>query len=238
MLPMTTFRLIFHTAAGLAEHGHRLPAAERLAWQALAVRLRELADDERGYHGPADSSAEYAEQVQALHDELGGMDTPAASLTARWVAHWLTEYDDPEAGRTELSSLALAVTRQMPGSRLAAAFAAGPWPRPPAQPSRHRSVTPLPQAGRVLRISGATLASATDHYGLVALSSAVELTCKADDRPWQWDQVDNGFEARIGPSPTLEDPSASDDLAEPLEHLAHGLNPGWWQVSSRAGTIG
>jgi hypothetical protein len=89
----------------------------------------------------------------------------------------------------------------------------------------------------VLRISGATLASAADHHGLVVLSSVVELTCTADDRSWRWEQVDNGFEARIGPSPTLDYSSGSDDLAATLEHLARGLDPGWWQVGSRAGTI-
>lgn len=46
---MTTLRDIYHTVAGLAEHGRRLAPGDLAAWQALAGQFQELADQEGGY---------------------------------------------------------------------------------------------------------------------------------------------------------------------------------------------
>jgi hypothetical protein len=64
MLTMTTFRQIYHTAVGLADHGRRLPAVEQFAWRALAVQLQELADPQGGYLPATQAPAGYAEQVR------------------------------------------------------------------------------------------------------------------------------------------------------------------------------
>jgi hypothetical protein len=83
MLAMTTLRQIYHTVAGLAEHGRRLPTAEQLAWQTLVGQFQGLAEDEQGYRHAEDASAHYGDQVWALHDQLVGTDTPPASLVDR-----------------------------------------------------------------------------------------------------------------------------------------------------------
>jgi hypothetical protein len=229
---MTTLTLICHTATGLADLGHRLPPAEQLAWRTVAMRLQELAEQEQDWptwFPPAG----YAETVRALHGQLVTMDTPTSALAARWVTAWLAEHDDRGDGADQTgrrAQRALAATQEGPG-------------RPELvltgrRRSRHQTGLQLHPGWAVVLIGGATLESEGDSQRLIVISNALQLTCLADDRPWQWREVGYQFQARIGPPPTLGQPSAAQIAAE-LEHLAIGLIPGpipgWWSVSTLFG---
>jgi hypothetical protein len=55
-------------------------------------------------------------------------------------------------------------------------------------------------------LSDVALTTAVDHGCLVTISSVVELTWAADDRPWQFRQVGLQFQVHIGPPRALEYP--------------------------------
>jgi hypothetical protein len=229
---MTTLTLIYHTATGLAENGHRLPPAEQLAWRTVAMRLQELAEQEQDWptwFPPAG----YAETVRALHGQLATMDMPAVALAARWVTAWLAEHGD-QGDRADQTG------RGRP--RAPARTQAGPG-RPELlltgrRRSRRQTGLQVDPGWAVLLISSATLGSEGDSQRLVTISNALKLTCQADGRPWEWREVGYQFQARVGPPPTPEHPSAAQIAAE-LEHLANGLIPGpipgWWSVSTVLG---
>jgi hypothetical protein len=228
MLAMTTLRQIYNTVEGLADHGRRLPAVERSDWQTLAAQFQELADCEAGYRHAEDAPADYGGQVWTLHDRLQRTDRSAASLAARWLTGWLTEFADPETfGAVRGAPLAVAIARQLPGSRQGEARAARARPRPPA---RHPTRPHANDGWAVLVVSDVTLQTAVDHGFLVTISSAAELMCLADRRPWEWQRDGSAYQAHIGPAPGPGDPAAY-ELAADLERLANGLNPGPWRVS-------
>jgi hypothetical protein len=229
MLAMTTLRHIYHTVAGLAEQGRRLAAADLAAWQALAGQFQELADQEGGYAHAEHAPADFGDQVWALHDQLTSTDTPAASLARRWLTGWLIEYADPEAiGRVRGAPLAVAVARALPGNRQGQVRTAGSLPRPLVrQPTRRHGN----DGWAVLRLGNVPLKTAVDHWCLMTISGAAELTCLADGRPWQWLRDDSEYQVHIGPPPGPSD-SAAGQLAADLEHLAQGLNPGPWRITT------
>lgn len=235
MLTMTTFRQIYNAAAGLAEHGRGLPAAEQLAWRALAVQLQELADQVRGYSLVGQAPADYAERVQALHDQLATTDKPAALLAARWMAGWLAEHADPAVPRARVQTLALVPAPQLAGHQPPPSAGQRRWGEPTPRGDRHRPGLPLRRGWAVLLLSDVTGETVVDHWCLTTILSVAELTCAADNRPWQWRQVGAQFQVLIGPPPAAEHPSAG-QLAADLEHLASGLNPGPWRISAFAGS--
>jgi hypothetical protein len=238
MLPMTRFRHIYDTVTGLAEHGRQLPAAERLAWRALAgdEELQQLADQEGSYSLPRNAPADYAEAVRMLHGQLAVMDTPAASLVASWVAAWLAEHADQTTHGAQAHTPALGIAREGPEQPQRFGTGHRRWGMPAARRDTHWPTMPLHRGWALLLISGAmVVGTVVDTWCLVAISSVAELTCAADDRPWQWRQVGDQLQIHIGPPQTFGDPSAG-QLAADLAHLANGLNPGRWSISTRAGT--
>jgi hypothetical protein len=63
------------------------------------------------------------------------------------------------------------------------------WSTPAATP-QHLSARPAAPPGLAGSfLSDVALTTAVDHGCLVTISSVVELTCAADDRPWQFRQV-------------------------------------------------
>lgn len=220
--------------AGLADHGHRLPAAERLAWRNLARRLQDLADDDGGYQVAKDAPANYAEQVRALHDQLATTDTPPTPLAARWVAGWLAEHDDPAAPRAQPQVLVIAPAVELAGQPQPPGAGDRRWDTPAPPGDRHRPGIPPRRGWAVLLVSDVTVTTAPDYGCLTTIGGAAELTRAADDRPWQFRQVSSQVKIHIGPSQTREYSSA-DKLAADLAHLALGLNLGQWRVGTLAG---
>jgi hypothetical protein len=230
---MTTFRLVYLTVMGLADHGHRLPATERLAWRTLTVRLQELADHHAASVLAWQAPADYAERVRALHDQLTTADPPAAPLAARWVSGWLADHADHAAApRSQVPTLVLAPAPDPAARSRPRAAGARRWGAP-LPGIGHRAGLPPRPGWAVLLVSDVTLLTPSEHWGLATLSSAVELTCAADRRPWQWRPVGSQFQMHIGPPPAIEHPPAR-QVADDLEHLASGLNPGSWRVSALA----
>ena len=155
----------------------------------------------------------------ALHDRLASTDTPATSLAGRWLTGWLTEYADPEAtGRVRGAPLAVVIARALPGNRQGQVRAAGTLPRPLVRQPMRRHVN---DGWAVLHIGNVPLKTAVDHWCLMTISSAAELTCLADGRPYQWLRDGPEYQAHIGPPPGPSDPAAG-QLAADLEHLARG----------------
>jgi hypothetical protein len=230
MLTMTTLRQIYDTATDLGEHGGGLPAAEQLAWRVLAAQLQEFADQEQP--GPAWSPPPegVAEGVQALHAHLATMDTPVSALAARWVAAWLAECAQ-HAQRRAQPAQTPAATQQPPARPEPPITGRGSWGTPASRRSTYRPGLQLCRGWAVLLISVATVETLAESRCLFAIGRAATLTCAADDRPWQWRPVGSQVQVRVGPPPTLGHPSAAQVAAE-LEHLARGLNPGCWRVST------
>jgi hypothetical protein len=226
---MTTLRHIYHTVAGIAEHGRSLPAAEQAAWQAVAGQCQDLADLEEGYRHAEDASADYGDEVWALYDRLVRLGTPAGTLAGRWVSGWLTEYADPETfGRVQGAPPAVVIARALPGNRLGQALTAAPPPRPPA---RRPTPPPVEDGWAVLLVGEVRLETAVDHGCLTTISSAAELTCLADGRPWTWQRDGATYQAHIGPPPGPGGSPAGQLVAD-LQHLALGLNPGPWRITT------
>lgn len=216
-----TLRHIYHTLSGLADYGQQLPAPERLAWRTLAGRLEAIADQELTWPEwmPPD---EAVKSVQGLQGDFQAMNThtSAPATAARWLAWWLAEQHDnarrhrqpTPAGREEPPSLA-----SRGWSRWVTAATV-------IDPDQWQN------SWAILRISGATPITVADDRRLIVISSAAELSCVADRRPWRWRKLPDGVEIRVGEAPEAGQPSGW-QLALQLEHLARGLDPGGWQVS-------
>jgi hypothetical protein len=217
---MTTLAQMRHCSTALVRYGDRLPEAEREAWRRFDSKLvdpqlQRLADQQWASLPAWYVPAGYAEQVWALYGEVAA--APVPPLATRWVVGWLTEHEQRAARRARVRAGA------------AATSAGGLVPQPTV-------------AWTVLRVRGVTLANEADSWRLAALNNAAELTCAAADLAWEWhddrDELawgrhDDGFEleVRIGPAQASWQPSAEQVAAE-LAHLATGLDPGRWYVST------
>jgi hypothetical protein len=217
---MTTLAQMRHCSTALVRYGDRLPEAERDAWrrfdaQLVGPQLQRLVDQQWASLPAWYVPAGYAEQVWALYGELVVAAVPA--LATRWVVGWLIEHDQRAARRARVRAGAAAIS------------VGGLVPQPTL-------------AWSVLRVRGVALATEADSWRLAAINNAAELTCAADDRPWEWhdnrderswERQDDGFEleVRIGPAQASWEPSA-DQVAGALAHLATGLDPGRWYVST------
>lgn len=230
---MTTIRQIYYTAAGLAEHGRRLPAADQLAWRALAVQLQPFADQQGGHSAARQAPADYAEQVHALHDQLVATATPASPLAARWLAGWLAEHADPPDPRGPTPARMLAAAPELADPQPPRGAGHRRWGAPTPRADRHGPGLPLRRGWAVLLVSEITVETVVDDWCLMTINSAAELTCIADDRPWQFRQVGAQFQVHIGPPQAAAHPPAG-QLAGELEHLARGLNPARWRVGALA----
>jgi hypothetical protein len=230
----------------LAALGVRLPADERSRWQALADKLRPLAEDPAGRRQARDAPNGYAARIQAFHHHLQASAERGMPkrLAVRWLGGWLTQHDDQD-GRAAAEAFAAAWAD--PATRMAmteelhrtheqqtAALRQELAGLAPLEQLRHLEEQQLLERAEgaalgwaTLTVIGATLESREDVQRLEVLHDASDLAGGGRHTPWRGGS--SALEIHIGPPAGPDGPPADELIAE-LASLAIGLNPGWWHV--------